>query len=228
MHCCQSHPTPPRAPFPALRALSRAGTHTHSAQSLVLTRAPAVQQHAALARPESEPAAAGSTSPTGPESPFTFNIRSLENARHSKSFWAVEPPLPITEPPRVAQLTRNSRFVPLCFDNGEACYRDISTKELVRSVGVFTVCGWGWLVKRADWLFAWSDKLMGWTGLPSLVVRHTFFAHFCAGEDQQARLLFVHCAQMLHVPGMLASARWPASPACKKYNSLACTNNNNM
>lgn len=77
--------------------------------------------------------------------------------------------------------------MPLCFDNGEACFRDLSTSDLVRSISVFTVCGWKWLVTRADFLYKLSDRLFGWTGIPSLVIRHTFFRHFCAGEDQQVR-----------------------------------------
>jgi hypothetical protein len=122
---------------------------------------------------------------------FGFNISKLEQARHSKTFWAVEPPLPIAEPPRHQQLLRNSRFVPLCFDNGEACFRDVATSDLVRSISVFTVCGWTWLVKRADTLYAWSVRLLGWTRIPQTVVRHSFFAHFCAGEDQEVRSIQV-------------------------------------
>ena len=134
--------------------------------------------------------AEATTAPTGDTVPFgQFNISQLEKARHSKTFWAVEPPLPIEEPPRNQQLIRNSRFVPLCFDNGEACFRNSPTSDLVRSISVFTVCGWSWLVKHADRLYALSEKAFGWTGVPSLTVRHTFFAHFCAGEDQEVRCL---------------------------------------
>jgi hypothetical protein len=143
-------------------------------------------QHLALDKPATEPVpgtVAGGDSPLPPG----FNINRHESARHSKTFWAVEPPLPIAEPPRSQQLIRNSRFVPLCFDNGEACFRDVPTAELVRSISVFTVCGWTWLVKHADTLYAWSERLFGWTRVPSTVVRHSFFAHFCAGEDQDVR-----------------------------------------
>lgn len=125
-------------------------------------------------------------SPTSGQEPrFGFNISQLERARHSRTFWAVEPPLPISEPPKTQQILRNSRFVPLCFDNGEACFREVSTANLLRSICVFTVCGWSWLVKHADDLYQLADTWLGWTGAPNYVIRHTFFRQFCAGEDQQ-------------------------------------------
>jgi hypothetical protein len=40
-------------------------------------------------------------------------------------------------------------------------------------------------VKHADELYTWSRRILG--PIPSLFMRYTFFAHFCAGEDQEVR-----------------------------------------
>jgi hypothetical protein len=159
-------------------------------------------QTALLNKPNTE-----ETNPTGAAAPLGFNISELENARHSPTFWAVEPPLPIAEPPRSQQLVRNSRFVPLCFDNGEACFRDVSTAALIRSISVFQVCGWAWLVKHADTLYGWSQRQLGWTGVPSFVVRNSFFAQFCAGEDQEVRAATLQRSSVAHETGCPVAGR---------------------
>lgn len=125
-------------------------------------------------------------------------IDKLEQPRHSGTFWAVEPPLPIVQPAVHHQKLRNSRFVPICFDNPESSYRDISTYSLARGIAVLSLCKIKVLVQNADWLYSLSRRLLG--PLPTLVMRHTFFAHFCAGEDQEVRhcqgnspVLSLHC-----------------------------------
>jgi hypothetical protein len=157
-------------------------------QYCTIKKAALWMQSNSQASPDAEASPASSQEPR-----FGFNISQLERASHSRTFWAVEPPLPISEPPTTQQLNRNSRFVPLCFDNGEACYRDIRTADILRSISVFNVCGLSWLVKRADYLYQLSNTLLGWTGAPNFVIRHTFFRHFCAGEDQQVCPL--HCSK---------------------------------
>lgn len=121
--------------------------------------------------------------PKGSNAPLQQPMDTLEQPRHSGTFWAVEPPLPIVEPGK--KLTRNSRFVPLCFDNPESAYRDISTYSLARGIAVLTVCKFETLVKNADRLYSLSRRLLG--PIPAVVMRYTFFAHFCAGEDQEVR-----------------------------------------
>lgn len=126
--------------------------------------------------------------PKGSNAPLQQPIDTLEQPRHSGTFWAVEPPLPIVEPGK--KLTRNSRFVPLCFDNPESSYRDISTYSLARGIAVLTICKFKTLVKNADWIYSFSRRLLG--PIPTVVMRYTFFAHFCAGEDQNVRFQCNH------------------------------------
>lgn len=79
-----------------------------------------------------------------------------------------------------------SRFVPLCFDNPEACFKGMTTSELLRSVAVFSACGIQPLVRNADTLYHTSNRFLGKT-LTGWVTKATFFNHFCAGEDQKVR-----------------------------------------
>lgn len=76
--------------------------------------------------------------------------------------------------------------MPLCFDNPESAYRDISTYSLTRGIAVLSLCKIKTLVQNADQLYSWSRRLLG--PIPAMVMRHSFFAHFCAGEDQEVRL----------------------------------------
>lgn len=123
-----------------------------------------------------------------PPVPLSGGLGSFsEQPQHSKSFWAVEPPLPVTEPARGEERARNSRFVPLCFDNAEAAFRGVPSADLARSVAVFSTCGIQPLVRNADWLFRYSQRLLGRT-VTGMAVRHTFYKHFCAGEDQEVLL----------------------------------------
>lgn len=147
-----------------------------SPSQLCFNLCPRVQAASAALHSEATP------TPKGGNAPLQQPIDTLEQPRHSGTFWAVEPPLPIVEP---GKKLRNSRFVPLCFDNPESSYRDISTYSLTRGIAVLTLCKIKPLVKNADTLYSWSRRLLG--PIPALVMRHSFFAHFCAGEDQEVR-----------------------------------------
>lgn len=146
-------------------------------------RCPVVQSPSAAPPKQGGEAAA---TPSGADAPLGHTLTKLEAPRHSGTFWAVEPPLPIVPPPTHHQHTRNSRFIPLCFDNTQAAYRNISSFSLVRAIGVLSICRIEALVKNADGLYTWSRRIFG--PLPSFFMRYTFFAHFCAGEDQDVRV----------------------------------------
>lgn len=75
--------------------------------------------------------------------------------------------------------------MPLCFDNPESSYRDISTYSLTRGIAVLSLCKIKTLVQNADQLYSLSRRLLG--PIPVMVMRHSFFAHFCAGDDQEVR-----------------------------------------
>jgi proline dehydrogenase len=73
---------------------------------------------------------------------------------------------------------------PPAFNDFRVAYSSKSVGELVRSLIVFRLCGWGWLVRNSEPLLKTANALLG-RRLVSAVVRPTFFAHFCAGEDAQ-------------------------------------------
>ena len=64
-------------------------------------------------------------------------------------------------------------------------YAHLSTPELLRRLAIFAVCGIKAVSANADALIALSKGLLG-RALTDAVVRRTFFAHFCAGEDAEA------------------------------------------
>lgn len=148
-----------------------------------------VVQPPAAAPPERGGDQSSTPTPSGADAPLGRSLTSLESPRHSGSFWAVEPPLPIVPPPSNHHHIRNSRFIPLCFDNTQSAYRNITTFSLVRAIGVLSVCRIEPLVKHADALYTWSRRILG--PIPSFFMRYTFFAHFCAGEDQDVRFFIL-------------------------------------
>jgi proline dehydrogenase len=57
-----------------------------------------------------------------------------------------------------------------------------SDYELIRSLAVFRLCAWPWLVAHARTLLNVSYSVLGHT-ITNFILKRTFFAHFCAGED---------------------------------------------
>lgn len=57
-----------------------------------------------------------------------------------------------------------------------------SSYELLRGAAVLTVCSQPGLVKRSERLLELSDRMLGCT-VTDVLMRHTVFAHFVAGED---------------------------------------------
>ena len=68
------------------------------------------------------------------------------------------------------------------FRDNALAYRSLSDRDLLRAVGVFSACGCAPLVRNAEALLAGATRLLGPRAV-ELVVRPTFFQHFCVGED---------------------------------------------
>lgn len=69
------------------------------------------------------------------------------------------------------------------FSNSASAHGTKTTVELLRAIVVFEAClRLPSIVKHADALLALSNKLLGKT-ITKTIVKHTFFRHFCAGEN---------------------------------------------
>ena len=68
------------------------------------------------------------------------------------------------------------------FTDSASAHGSISTFELLRAIAVFKLCQLPFLVKHAESLLNLTSKILGNT-ITNGLVKHTFFQHFCAGED---------------------------------------------
>ncbi|KAL0486837.1 proline dehydrogenase [Acrasis kona] len=73
---------------------------------------------------------------------------------------------------------------PLDFDDVSASFATKSDYEILRSIIVFKLCGIEFFVKNANRLLKLGDKIIG-QRITNLIMKKTFFAHFCAGEDSE-------------------------------------------
>lgn len=71
--------------------------------------------------------------------------------------------------------------VPLNFNDAEAAFKSKTKLDILRTWAVLSTCQIQPLVKNADTLLAWAQKVFGST-LVYWGIRHTFFSHFCAGD----------------------------------------------
>lgn len=71
--------------------------------------------------------------------------------------------------------------VPLNFNDAEAAFKSKTKLDILRTWAVLSTCQIQPLVKNADTLLAWAQKVFGST-LVYWGIRHTFFGHFCAGD----------------------------------------------
>jgi len=79
-------------------------------------------------------------------------------------------------------LTHSTAVDELNFDDVSQSFHVKTTYELLRSLVVFKLCSIRPLVVRAQPLLALSERMLG-RRLTHWILRHTFFAHFCAGEN---------------------------------------------
>lgn len=68
------------------------------------------------------------------------------------------------------------------FADPQSAHGSKTTAEIVRSIGVFQACRLPFLVNNAEKLLNMSSKVFGST-FTNAVMKHTFFKHFCAGEN---------------------------------------------
>lgn len=68
------------------------------------------------------------------------------------------------------------------FSDSASAHGNKSTYQLIRAIAVFKACHFPLLVKHAEGLIGMSEKVLGST-ITNTLVKHSFFGHFCAGED---------------------------------------------
>lgn len=71
------------------------------------------------------------------------------------------------------------------FSDPKSSFKNKSMGELVRGKIVFSICQVKPLVRNAEELVKVSYRMLG-MGLTNLLMRTTFFGHFCAGEDEES------------------------------------------
>ena len=71
------------------------------------------------------------------------------------------------------------------FSDPKSSFKNKSMGELVRGKIVFSICQVKPLVRNAEELVKVSYRMLG-MGLTNLLMRSTFFGHFCAGEDEES------------------------------------------
>ncbi len=85
----------------------------------------------------------------------------------------------------VATATSARRYArPVDFSDGQRALSARTTGELLRGALILTACNQPMLVRNADRLLRWSSTVVG-ERITHALVRHTFFAHFVAGEDAE-------------------------------------------
>lgn len=88
------------------------------------------------------------------------------------------------------------------FTDGTVAFQSKSTWELFRAWCVFQICAMGPIVRHCDTLYMYSVKVLG-ARLTHLLLRKTFFEHFCAGESSQDIVPRMRELQKYNVGGIL-------------------------
>eukprot|EP00192_Tetraselmis_astigmatica_P006095 CAMPEP_0117684884 /NCGR_PEP_ID=MMETSP0804-20121206/21395_1 /TAXON_ID=1074897 /ORGANISM="Tetraselmis astigmatica, Strain CCMP880" /LENGTH=507 /DNA_ID=CAMNT_0005496021 /DNA_START=401 /DNA_END=1924 /DNA_ORIENTATION=- len=91
----------------------------------------------------------------------------------------------VTQPPQKAvkdPKTPEGEAQPLSLRDAMVAYKSRTAGDLLRAVAVFQSCKFPWLVKNAEGLLNTASQVS--KSLTDSVVKKTFFAHFCAGENE--------------------------------------------
>lgn len=91
------------------------------------------------------------------------------------------PTLSVTRAPIARGLSTNS---PIDFTDTKLVYQSKSTYSLVRAYFVFQLCRIPLIVENAEKLLRVSYSVLRPT-ITDMIMKKTFFAHFCAGEDEK-------------------------------------------
>eukprot|EP00126_Sphaerothecum_destruens_P008388 Sdes_comp20194_c0_seq2m13477 len=73
---------------------------------------------------------------------------------------------------------------PLNFRNSETAFQSKTTFELWRAFLIFKMCQFQPFMRNCETILDWSEKILG-KNLTMFFVKHSFFAHFCAGENEE-------------------------------------------
>ena len=68
------------------------------------------------------------------------------------------------------------------FNDSQQSFKSKSLPTLIRAYTVFSICQTPIVVRNAEKLMRMSYKILGYP-ITNLVLRHSFYGHFCAGED---------------------------------------------
>lgn len=108
---------------------------------------------------------------------------------------------------------RRSDQPPLDFTNPQASFTHMSNFELARSYLVLKLCSFKGLVKNSNMLLNAANSVVG-PRLVERIVKETFFAQFCAGEDEASiqptiQMLRANGVGKHTLLGLHASCRFP-------------------
>jgi len=71
------------------------------------------------------------------------------------------------------------------FRDGSKAYSSYSDSKLLGAIVIYRLCTWQWLVRHSERIVKLAYKFLP-EAFVSLVLKKTFFQHFCAGEDQDS------------------------------------------
>ena len=88
------------------------------------------------------------------------------------------------------------------FSNTEMAYSSKSVPAILRALAIYQLCGVDVFVRNSEKLYTLATKVLG-ERVVDWLVRPTFFAHFCAGEDERSIRPTIDLLQKFGVGGIL-------------------------
>jgi len=80
------------------------------------------------------------------------------------------------------QVRSQNKLQALDFNDPTSAHGSKTMFGILQAMLVFKFCQFGPLVKNAEAILSWSERIIG-TTITRAIVRSTFFSHFCGGED---------------------------------------------
>lgn len=120
---------------------------------------------------------------SGPMAPSASRERAASGAASAPTTALPSSSLaPAARPDREPSPSPRSSRTLLDLSDSAAAHGSKTTLELLRGIAVFRACQIPFLVRHAGTLLEGSARILG-GAITDGLVRHTFFRHFCAGED---------------------------------------------
>jgi proline dehydrogenase len=88
------------------------------------------------------------------------------------------------------------------FSDAQSAHGSKSFVELLRAIGVFSSCRLPFLIQNAEFFLDLSYKTLG-RSTTNAVMKHTFFRHFCAGEDRNEMKPVIEMLRMNNIGPIL-------------------------